>query len=94
MAFVPNASDTLANGQVAMSTTAATIVAARPGRRSVTILNLDASIVVWIGIATVTAGNGFRLAGGASITLETSALIQGIAASATPTVCFIETYSA
>lgn len=83
---------TINNGQVALSTTAATLVAARTGRRRVTILNMDAAITIYIGKATVTSGNGFPLIAGASIRLETSALIQGIAASGTPTVAYVEEY--
>lgn len=82
----------LNNGQVAASVTAATLVAARSTRRSVTIKNLDAAITVYIGKATVTAGNGMQLKAGESISVDTTALIQVIAASGTPTVAFMETY--
>jgi hypothetical protein len=79
--------------QVATSTTAGTLAVARPTRTSVTFVNMDASITVYIGPATVTAGNGFPLLAGQSITLYTTALIQVIAASGTPTVAVGDEYN-
>jgi hypothetical protein len=83
----------LANGQVTVTTTAATIVAARASRRSVTLINLGTTDV-YIGIATVTTANGFLLLGvaGAAVTLFTTAAIQGIVASGTQAVAFFEEY--
>lgn len=81
-----------ANGQVATSTTAATLVAARATRRSVSITNYDATITVYIGGATVTAANGYRLLAGQSVSIDATGLIQVIAASGTPTVGYIESY--
>lgn len=86
------AAPSMANGQVAMSVSAATIVAARATRRGVIIKNLSTTISVYIGIATVTAANGFELKAGESVPIDFTGLIQGIAASATPTVSYIETY--
>jgi hypothetical protein len=77
---------------VQLSTTAATIVPYHPTRKSVIVKNLG-SVAVYVGPATVTAGNGFELRAGESVTLETRALIQGLAASGTPSVCYVETYS-
>lgn len=82
----------MANGQVTTSTTAATAVAARATRRSVTIKNTDTSITVYIGIATVTSSNGMPLKAGESISIDTTALVQVIAASGTPVVAYVETY--
>lgn len=82
----------MGHNQVAASTDAATLVAARAGRRSVTIKNLDAAIVVYVGKATVTAGNGMPLKAGESISIDWTGLIQVIAASGTPTVAYLETY--
>lgn len=82
----------MANGQVTTSTTAGTAVAARATRRSVTIKNIDSTITVYIGSATVTALNGMELKAGESKELETVALIQVIAASGTPKIAYIETY--
>lgn len=82
----------LDNGQVAASTTAGTLIAARATRRSVTIKNTDAAITVYVGKATVTAANGMEIKAGQSINIDTTALIQVIAASGTPSVAYIETY--
>jgi hypothetical protein len=59
----------------------------------VTIINLDAVITIYVGPPTVTSGNGFPLVAGASIYLPTAALVQGIAASGTPSVAYIEDYN-
>jgi hypothetical protein len=82
----------LDNGQVAASTTAGTLIAARATRRSATIKNTDAAITVYVGKATVTAANGMEIKAGQSINIDTTALIQVIAASGTPSVAYIETY--
>lgn len=82
----------MANGQVTTSNVAGTLVAARATRRYVTIKNLDASITVYIGIATVTSANGLPLLAGESVSLDFVGLIQVIAASATPTVAYVEVY--
>ena len=83
---------TLANGQVAASTTAGTLVASRATRRRVTIKNTDGTITVYVGIATVSAANGMPLLAGESITFDTTALVQVISASGTPTVAYVEEY--
>lgn len=82
----------LATGQVATSTTAGTLVAARATRRSVTIKNLHATITVYVGAPTVTASNGMEIKAGESLNIDTTALVQVIAASGTPTVAYVETY--
>lgn len=90
--IVPKGAANQASGQVATSTSAATFVAARATRRSVTLKNLDAVITVYVGPATVTSGNGMPLRAGESISIDTVALIQVIAASGTPSVAYYETY--
>lgn len=82
---------TLANGQVAPTNTAATLIAARTGRQRVTFYNTGA-VTVFIGIATVTTANGMALISGASITLNTSALVQAITAAGTGAVSYIEEF--
>ena len=86
-------STALANGQVAPTNTAGTLIAARDTRKRVTFLNTG-SVNVYIGIATVTTANGFVLAPGAAITLNTQALVQAITASGTGAVSYIEEYDA
>ena len=80
------------NAQVTTSTTAGTLVVANRKRRSVLIRNTDATITVYIGKATVTAGNGMPLKAGESVVVDTTALLQVIAASGTPVVAYLETY--
>ena len=80
------------NAQVTTSTTAATLAAARATRRSVLVKNIDATITIYIGAATVTAANGVPLKPGESVVLNTTGLIQAIAASGTPVVAYFEEY--
>lgn len=80
------------NGQVQASTAAATLVAARAARRSILIINMDATITVYIGKPTVTAANGIPLKAGASVVLDMTGLVQVISASGTPQVAYLETY--
>lgn len=82
----------VAVGQVTTSTSAATLVVARPTRRGVTIRNQDTSISVYIGPATVTAGSGLLLKAGESIYVTWTGLIQVIAASGTPAVATWDEY--
>lgn len=77
-----------ANGQVATSTTAATFVIARPTRTTCMLLNMDATITVYVGRATVTSGNGVPLKAGQSMVVTGVELVQVIAASGTPTVAY------
>lgn len=81
----------IASGQVTAGA-AATLVAARATRRSVSIFNTDSTNGVYIGPATVTSGNGMLLPARASISVDTTALIQCLAAAGTPVVTYIETY--
>lgn len=84
-------STALANGQVAPTSTAATLLAARETRKRAIFLNAG-TVDVYIGIATVTTANGFKLVPGSSISLYTTALIQAITASGTGAVHYIEEY--
>jgi len=84
-------SSALANGQVAPTSSAATLVAARDTRKRLILENVGQT-AVWIGIATVTTANGLMLPIGASITLRTTALVQAITASGTGSVAYIEEY--
>lgn len=84
-------SATIATGQVAPTSTAATLIAARVGRKSVTFYNSGA-VNVWIGPATVTSANGLLLIPGASYTSYSEALWQAITASATGAIGYAEEY--
>ena len=81
----------IASGQVTAGA-AATLVAARAARRCVTVLNTDALLSVYIGPATVTSGNGMLLKAGVQVRIETTALIQVLAASGSPVVTYMEEY--
>ncbi len=82
----------MANGQITATTTPATLVAARPTRRSVTIKNINTSISVYVGLATVSSANGMLLRSGESISVDYVGLIQVVAGSNSPNVSYIETY--
>lgn len=73
-----------------MSTSAATICGGSTGRRSVSVRNTDTLISVYVGVAGVTSSTGYLLKAGESLTLQTSALIAGVAASGSPVVCYLE----
>lgn len=75
--------------QVALSTTAAVVVAASSVGGTVSLKNKDASIVIYVGKAGVTAATGYRLGAGESVTIEcvqNTPAIYAVAASGTPTV--------
>lgn len=85
--------DTFIAGQTAMSGSAAVIVAARANRRHVIVKNIDASLKVYVGEdASVTTSNGLELAAGESVTVETTQVVYGIAASGTPNVQWLEVF--
>jgi hypothetical protein len=58
----------------------------------VIIKNIDSSITVYIGEGTVTSSNGLPLLAGESVALETTAAVNAISASGTPTLAYIEEY--
>lgn len=82
----------IATGQVALSTSAATAVVARATRRGCTLKNLDASIKIYVGPATVTSSNGMELKAGESTVVNWVGLVQAIAASGTPTIAYLDEY--
>lgn len=81
----------IATGQVAPTNSAATLLAARETRKVVTFFNVG-SVDVYIGPATVTSANGLKLPPGASIDIQTTALVQAITASGTGSVHYCEVY--
>ena len=85
-------STAIAVNQVATSTTSAEAIAARPSRYRVVIKNIDSSITQYIGTGTVTSSNSMVLLAGESIALETSAAINALSASGTPSLAYIEEY--
>lgn len=84
---------TLATSQVTSTGTAATLVVARPTRRSVLLFNTHATASVWVGPATVTANNGLKLGPGASCPFTGVGLIQVIDDNSTHcVVCVADEY--
>ena len=83
----------LVTAQGAATTTTAQLVAARAGRRTVTIEN-ESTTPVRIGGASVTASTGFLLPGvaGASLTLTYSGPLYVVTASGTAAVSTYETF--
>lgn len=85
----------LANAQVSVGTSAVTAAAARDTRKRVTILaDPDNTGTIYVGVATVTTANGFKLIAGASHTLAVTALVQAIASAAGQKVFVTEEYDA
>lgn len=93
----PVGSASIAMAQASVAATASMIVAQRAGaagtgRVAVTLYNAGAA-TVYLGASTgVTTSNGMPLPAGASITLDTTAAIYGVAASGTQTLGVTETY--
>jgi hypothetical protein len=79
--FVPLGGSTLANAHVTVTNTATEIRAATDTQHCVTIVNYQ-TVPVYVGAATVTTSTGFRLDPGASVTLHTTAAVQGITSAA------------
>lgn len=85
-----------ATAQYTPTASAATLIAARETRKSVVIVN-GSNVDIFIGPATVTTSNGIRVSPGASLTVNTTALIQSISSSITGLVGVVytlETYDA
>ncbi len=82
----------MANGQVAATNVAATLVAARATRRSVTIRNLDGANSGYIGLPVITASNGMLFLPQDSISVDYVGLIQVIMSSGTANFAYLETY--
>ncbi len=85
----------MANGQVSATNVAATLVAARATRRSVTLRNLDATNNGYVGLATVATTNGMLLQALESMSVDFTGLIQVITATGTTAnFAYLETYDA
>lgn len=83
----------IANGQVTVTSSSAQVVAARSGRRSLVIVN-HGTTDVYLGTGTVTTANGLYLKGtsGASVSIPTSAAVNGIVASGTQVISYMEVF--
>jgi hypothetical protein len=85
----------IANDQFTTGAASATAVAARDGRKRVTLKNTSstAAEIIYVGFGTVSAANGMPLLVGESISIESTAAISAIAASGTPALAYIEEYN-
>lgn len=83
-------SSAFSTDQVTVTSTATSIIAANTARKRITIRNNDVSNPVFIGVAGVTAADGWYLPAGAAVTLNTNAAIFGITASGSVTVSYLE----
>lgn len=72
-------STAIATAQSNVTNSAATLIAARDTRKRVVIINRQAA-AIFVGPATVSTANGVQIDPGASLTLYTTALVQGITA--------------
>ena len=83
----------LATGQAIATTTSGAIVAARPGRATVTIENTGTT-AVYLGPPGVTSTTGFLLPGvvGAALTLSVTSEIDAVTASGTAPLTIYETF--
>lgn len=86
-------STAIATGQVSVSTTSGTLVSARDTRKGLLLVNRG-SAGVYVGTGTVTAGTGLLLQAGDSLTINTTAQVNAIAASGTQAVHYLEEYDA
>jgi hypothetical protein len=71
-----------ATAQYTPTASAATLIAARETRKNVVIYN-GSNVDIYVGPATVTTGNGFKVPPGAGLTLTTTKLVQSISSSIT-----------
>ena len=77
----PLGGSSIVNAHVTVTNTATTIKAATETQHCVTIVNYQ-TVPIYVGGATVTTSNGFRLDPGASLSLHTTAEVQGITSAA------------
>lgn len=84
-------STAFANGQVSVAATSTTVVAARDTRKGVLITNRGL-VNLFVGTGTVTTAAGYLLYPNESVSIATTAAVNGIAASGTCAAHYIEEY--
>jgi hypothetical protein len=85
---------TVFHGQTAIPTTVGGTALAANACKSVVVKNLQSNAaIIWVGVTGVTAGTGYELNPGESLTLQVSNsnLIYALSASGTQNLCFIGT---
>jgi hypothetical protein len=81
----------LTTGQATIGTTAASLVAARTLRRSVTVRNTHATNVLFLGKdSAVTTANGLAVPAGQAVDLDYDGQVFAIASAVSTTVSFAE----
>lgn len=85
-------SPNIANGQVTAGAASGAVVAARAARRSVLIRNTDGANSAYVGGGVVSSITGFLLKAGESITIETTAAVNAIRATADVVLAYMEVY--
>lgn len=88
-----NSPTSIAAGQGTVTTTAASLVAARTGRKTLTIENTSA-VAFYVGPTGVLATTGLLVPGvvGASVTVDSAAAFFAITATGSATASFLETF--
>ena len=79
--MIPLGGSSIANAHVTATNTATTLKAATETQHCVIVVNYQ-TVPVYVGGATVTTSTGFRLDPGASLSLHTTAEVQGITSAA------------
>jgi hypothetical protein len=88
---IPAGADTIASGEVSVTTTAAEAIAARSNRVGVQLLALPSNTAtIDVGDTSVASGSDFPLEPGASLWMPTEDAIWADAASGTQTLAYIE----
>lgn len=78
---------------VSIGTSAATIVPARRGRKSVLVQNAHASQVLYVDSASdLTTSTGIKVVAGESVRLATRDIVYGIASGASTDVRYLEEF--
>lgn len=82
-----------ATGQAALnSSTATSLMSARPTRRCALVTNTSATVNIYVGGAAVATSTGQLIAPGNSLTIPFTGAIYAISASSTPTASYCEAY--
>lgn len=82
----------IAVNRVTAGVASGVLVAARATRRSVLVRNTDEDNSAYIGTGVVTSGNGFPLKAGESISIDTTAALNCIRATADVSLAYVEVY--
>lgn len=79
-------------GQLTANGTPQLLAADQPNRRSVSVVNADATNPIYLGNETLTTANGHYIAPRGSISIDTTQEVWVVAASGTPLVTWMESF--